>query len=204
MTIAVVDDHSLVRQGLNAVLTNRGAYKVSDFATATDLLKSLHAGNGFDLFVIDLELPDIDGFELICRLRSFNPEALIIVSTIHDEVWTLHKLIAHDVNAIIYKSADGDEILSAIEVIRKGNRYYCEDASRVLKMASDASIHPSPREMEVLKLIALGKTSRQIADELYISENTVEAHRKELFYKLGAINVADLIYKAIEKGYLNH
>ena len=135
-------------------------------------------------------------------IRARNPVAHIIVSTVHDEIWTLRKLLARDVNAIIYKSGDGNEIVMAINEILKGNNYYCEAVHKALKSACDNSVHPSSRELEVLYQIAQGKTSREIAAAMFVTENTIEAHRKALLSKLGAVNVADLIVKAIERGYI--
>lgn len=202
LNIAVVDDHDLIREGLNAVLAVNGIKNVEKFSTAMELVSSLDAGNTYDFYVIDLELPDLNGFVLIEMIRARNPVAHIIVSTVHDEIWTLRKLLARDVNAIIYKSGYGDEIVTAMKEILSGSNYYCEDVLKVMDAALDSSIHPSTRELEVLYQIAQGKTSREIATALFISDNTIEAHRKALFQKLGAINAVDLVVKAVEKGYL--
>ena len=202
MKIAVVDDHELIREGLNAILANHGANDVEKFSTATALINELDAGRLFDFYIIDLELPDLDGFVLIELIRARHPVAHIIVSTVHDEIWTLRKLIARDVNAIIYKSSDGNEVVTAMHEILNGNNYYCSGVHAALKAAADGSLHPTSRELEVLYQIAQGKTSREIAAAMFVSDNTVEAHRKSLFAKLGAINVADLIVKAINSGYI--
>lgn len=202
MKIAVVDDHDLIREGMNAVLTNNGANYVDKYSTSSELISSMDLGKGYDFYIIDLELPDIDGFVLIEMIRARNPQANIIVSTVHDEIWTLRRLIAKDVSAIVYKSGDGNEIIDAINEILEGNKYYCEEVQNALKIATDSSMHPSARELEVLHQIAQGKTSREIAAAMFVSDNTVEAHRKALFSKLGAVNVADLIMKAINMGYL--
>ncbi len=202
MKIAVVDDHDLIREGFNSILVNNGADDVEKYSTAMALIEQLDAGKSFDFYVIDLELPDIDGFVLIEMIRARNPVAHIIVSTVHDEIWTLRKLLARDVNAIIYKSGDGNEIVMAINEILKGNNYYCDAVHKALKSACDNSVHPSSRELEVLYQIAQGKTSREIAAAMFVTENTIEAHRKALLSKLGAVNVADLIVKAIERGYI--
>ena len=202
MKIAVVDDHDLIREGFNSILVNNGADDVEKYSTALALIEQLDAGKSFDFYVIDLELPDIDGFVLIEMIRARNPVAHIIVSTVHDEIWTLRKLLARDVNAIIYKSGDGNEIVMAINEILKGNNYYCDAVHKALKSACDNSVHPSSRELEVLYQIAQGKTSREIAAAMFVTENTIEAHRKALLSKLGAVNVADLIVKAIERGYI--
>ena len=202
MKIAVVDDHDLIREGFNSILVNNGADDVEKYSTAMALIEQLDAGKSFDFYVIDLELPDIDGFVLIEMIRARNPVAHIIVSTVHDEIWTLRKLLARDVNAIIYKSGDGNEIVMAINEILKGNNYYCDAVHKALKSACDNSVHPSSRELEALYQIAQGKTSREIAAAMFVTENTIEAHRKALLSKLGAVNVADLIVKAIERGYI--
>ena len=202
MKIAVVDDHDLIREGLNSILTNHGATHIDKFSTAMQLVSALDAGQTYDFYIIDLELPDLDGFVLIEMIRARNPVAHIIVSTVHDEIWTLRKLLARDVNAIIYKSGNGDEIFTAIEEILAGRNYYCEPVRKVMDAAGDSSIHPSSRELEVLYQMAQGKTSREIAAALFVTDNTVEAHRKALFQKLGAINAVDLIIKAVEKGYI--
>ena len=203
MKFAVVDDHALIREGITAVLMRSGATAIEQFGNATELIQRIDSGNQFDFFILDLELPDLDGFVLIEMIRARNPQAKIIVSTVHDEIWTLRKLLSRDVNAIIYKSGSGNEITNAIHSILDGNNYYCDEVKSVMNTVDDKLIHPSSRELEVLLQIAQGKTSREIAGALFVSVNTVETHRKALFNKLGAVNVADLIIKAIDKGYLN-
>ena len=202
MKIAVVDDHDLIREGLNAMLVSNGVEHIDKFSTATELVFSIDEGNQYDFYIVDLELPDIDGFVLIEMIRARNPIAHIIVSTVHDEIWTLRKLVARDVNAIIYKSGNGGEIITAILEILAGNHYYCEAAQKTLNAANDDAQHPSNRELEVLYQISLGKTTKEIAAALFVSENTVEAHRKSLFQKLNAVNVVDLVIKSVERGYL--
>lgn len=202
LKVAVVDDHDLVREGMAAILSSRKVHDVTKFSTAMALVSRLDSGAEFDFYIIDLELPDLDGLVLIEMIRARNPVAHIIVSTVHDEIWTLRKLLAREVNAIIYKSGEGNEIVTAIEEILKGNNYYCRKVHMSMKIAGDGSLHPTARELEVLYLISQGKTSREIAEAMFVTENTVEAHRKSLFAKLGAVNAADLIVKAISKGYI--
>ncbi len=145
LKIALVDDHDLVREGLNAVLVSNGASHVDKFGSGTALIESADSGKTYDFLCIEPALPDIDGFVLIEMLRARNPEAQIIVSTVHDEVWTLRKLLSRDVNAIIYKSGDGNEIVEAIFEIMDGHKYYCTEARKTLQAAEDNSIHPTSR-----------------------------------------------------------
>lgn len=202
MTIAVVDDHDLIREGINAMLSAYGGVEISRFGTATQLIEVLDAGRGYDLYIVDIELPDIDGFELIGEIRALDSAARIMVCTVHDEIWTVRKLKAYNVDAIVYKSGLGTEILNAIREIAAGRRYYSREAMQMLADVGDDSRYPSPRELEVLHHISLGRTTKEIADALFVSENTVEAHRKSLLHKLGASNAADLIAKSVRQGYL--
>lgn len=202
MRIAVVDDHDLIREGTATILLNAGVGDVEMFGNARGLVERLDDGVSFDFYIIDLELPDLDGFVLIEMIRARINKARIIVSTVHDELWTLRKLLARNVDAIIYKSATGGEIIAAIREVMNGGSYYCEAVRDALASAADSSVHPTSRELEVLCQIAGGKTTKEIAAALFVSENTIEAHRKALFSKLHAVNVADLIVKAIDKGYL--
>lgn len=202
MNIAVVDDHDLIREGLNVVLLNHGVANVDKFGMATDLVASMRAGRTYDFYVVDLELPDWDGFKLIEAIKTRHAAAHIIVSTVHDEIWTLRKLLACKVNAIIYKSGNGEDIITAMDEILDGRNYYCEAVHAILDAAGDNNLHPTARELEVLHLMAQGKTTREIAATLFVSDNTIEAHRRALFQKLGAINAVDLVVKAVEKGYI--
>lgn len=116
MRIAVVDDHALVREGLNMVLLNNGFALVDQYSEAAGLVSKLDTGQSYDIYIIDLELTDLDGFVLMEMIRARDSAARIIVSTVHDEIWTLRKLLARDVNAIIYKS--GGEMKSSLQSMR--------------------------------------------------------------------------------------
>lgn len=201
LRIAIVDDHNLVLEGFRSLLSRNGLTGVELFRSAaalTDVLRSRQ----YDIYIVDVELPDMDGFLLIDAIRKVWPEARIIVSTIHDELWTVRKLVARNVNAIVYKSLDMSLVMAAIHAVLTGEIYYCGEVDAALRMMESGVTHPSQREMEVLQTIADGLTSKEIAEKLFISENTVEAHRKSLFTKLEARNLADLVMKAIKRGYI--
>lgn len=202
ISVAIVDDHDLIREGFSSILTKGGFVKIDQYKDATDFIEHLDGGRSYDIYIIDLELPDIDGFVLIEMIRARHSGAHIIVSTVHDEIWTLRKILARDVNAVIYKSDDGNEIITAIKEILDGRNYYCKGVLSAMEQAKNPTMHPTARELEVLHQLSLGKTSKEIAAAMFVTDNTVESHRKALFSKLGAVNVADLIVKAIDKGYL--
>lgn len=202
LNIAIVDDHDLIREGMHAMLTTQGLKHIDLFSRALELIAVIGKKERYDFYIIDLELSDMDGFALIGAIRAVDPTAAIIVSTAHNEIWTLRKLVALNVNAIIYKTETSTEIVAAISLILQGEHYYCEESLKIMENIRDKSQMPTERELEVLQLISQGKTTKEIAAILYVSENTIEAHRKSLFQKLNVSNVAMLIVKAIEKGIL--
>lgn len=202
LRIAVADDHQLVLEGFGSLLARNGMQRVELFRCAADLLESQRR-QAYDLYIVDLELPDMDGFDLILSIRRIQPDATIVVNTIHDELWTIRRLVANGVNGILFKSLDSLHIIEAIRAVVAGRRYYCLEVMEAIQMMEDCGMeHPSQREMEVLRAIADGKTSKEIAEKLFISLNTVEAHRKSLFTKMRVRNTADLLMKAIRRGYL--
>lgn len=202
LSVCITDDHGLILEGFRSVLTNNGISNVDIYSNAGDLL-NVFSQKHYDIYIIDVEMPGMDGISLTDTIRKTYPDAKIIVSTIHDELWTLRKLAERNVDAIVYKSPDSSQMMTAIQSLLNGQQYYCAEAEAALKLMSKDIEHPSQREMEVLQAIGNGLTSKEIADKLFISENTVEAHRKSLFTKLEARNIAELIVTAVRRGYIN-
>jgi len=218
MTILLIDDHDLVLKGLHTVLGH--AFPDACFLTARNGREAIEAAHGthVDLAVLDLELPDIPGFRLIELLRGEAPGIRIVVNTVHEEIWTLRQLEQSGVDGTVFKSVDSSELIQTV-------RRVLEAPAACLTQKSPAPFpaqrHPgqlqpsqtasgsktgtgcsplSPKELEVLQLVADGKDSREIASILYITENTVESHRNHIMRKLGATNAADMVMKAITLG----
>lgn len=202
MSVAVVDDHALILEGFKSLMQGCGVKHVETFICATDLAEAL-AHRDFDVYVIDIGMPDMDGFALIDLIRSAYPDARIIVNTIHEEIWLLRRLLDKGVNAIMFKSTDFTQMVDAMTTVMGGGQYFCSGLKKKIFGSKAHVDYPSEREIDILKALAGGYTSKEIASMLFISENTVETHRKRLFVKLGARNMADLIVKAIACGYIN-
>ena len=163
----------------------------------------------FDLYILDVELPDASGFELIDRIREKHPEARIIINTMHDEMWNISRLLQMKVSSVILKSSNIQEVKQAILTVLSGKQYFCdhfESLCRKLKN-TDTGIFPNDvlttREMDVLQAIADGLNTNEIAELLHLSDNTIESHRKRLMLKLNARNAVDLVMKAISKGIIS-
>ncbi|HIZ92086.1 MAG TPA: response regulator transcription factor [Candidatus Bacteroides merdavium] len=203
--ILLVDDHDLVLQGLKRIV-ECSLPEIKNVCTASSGYEVglLAASQHFDLFVLDMELPDVSGLELISTLRNLDPQACILVNTMHEEIWYIKNLLQCGVNGILFKSTDSGKITEAIRRVLAGETYYCPYAEHVRtqmkrleeKRPEDLTL----RELDVLKRISEGKNTQEIARELCVSTNTVDTHRRHLMEKMGARNVADLIMTAISKG----
>jgi len=202
LSVAVVDDHEVVTEGLRAFLLQSGIRCVETFTRGVDLLKWLPLSR-FDIFIVDVELRDMEAEQLIDRIRECQPDARIIINTMHEEIWVVNKMTEKNVDGVIYKSVHLDQLLEAIITVHEGRQYFCP---KFKKSQSEIRLKKnilSDREMEVLQLLARGNSTKEIARLLFISENTVENHRKNLFKKLQAKNVATLLISAITAGFLN-
>ena len=117
-------------------------------------------------------------------------------------MWVVNKMTEKCVDGVLYKTAHLEQLLEAIKTVTEGRQYYCQKFKRSQKILSLQNAIPSNRELEVLEEIAKGYSTKEIASRLFISENTVENHRKNLFKKLHAHNMAELIVKSIGAGYI--
>lgn len=201
LSVAIVDDHALVLEGFKSLLNKHGVNDVVTFSKAAELMDILPA-HGFDVYIVDIGMPDVNGFVLIDAIRERYADARIIVNTIHEEIWLIRRMLDRDVNAILYKTTDFSRVIEAIVTVLNGERYFCPEYRKTLKRLDIGNDIPSLREIEVLRDIARGYTSKEIASHLFVSENTVESHRKSLFSKLKARNIADLVMKAVAMGYI--
>lgn len=203
--ILLVDDHDLVLQGLKRIV-ECSLREIKNVCTASSGQEALLliASQRFNLFVLDMELPDISGMDIIVRIREKDPQARIIVNTMHEEIWFIKNLIQCSVDGILFKSIDSTKIAEAIRRVLDGETYYCPYAEHVraqMKRSDEGRREElTLRELDVLKRISEGKNTQEIAQELCVSTNTVDTHRRHLMDKLDARNVADLIMTAISKG----
>lgn len=203
--ILLVDDHDLVLQGLKRIVES-SLPEIKTVCTASSGQEALLliASQRFNLFLLDMELPDMSGMDIISHIREKDPNARIIVNTVHEEIWFIKNLILGNVDGILFKSIDSNKIVEAVRRVLGGEKYYCPYAEHVrvqMKRSEEGRKDElTLRELDVLKRISEGKNTQEIASELCVSPNTVDTHRRHLMEKLGARNVADLIMTAISKG----
>lgn len=202
LSIAIVDDHEVVLEGFKSYMLKNGTECVETFADGHSLLNRINAKT-FDVYVVDVELPDMDVTTLIDDIRKLHPQAKIIINTIHEEMWVVRKMTEKQVDGVLYKSGQLEQLLQAVITVVEGRQYFCRQYKQKNERLTLQNETLSPRELDVIQEIAMGHSTKDIARNLYISENTVESHRQKLFFKLKAHNMAELIVKAISCGYLD-
>lgn len=205
----VVCGHNLVVEGLRKVI-KRMDDRISFTAvfTGEEAYRMMERRN-FDFYMLDIFIPDTDTFKLIADIREEQDDAPIIVYTLMNEASVISRLAELEVNAIISQACESREVEQAVRHVLK-NQAYCsapfDFVRRKLRNGNNIHMHkddyPTKRELMVLKKIAEGDTTLQIAQHLGISENTVETFRKRLIQKFEARNAIDLVMKAINKGWI--
>lgn len=209
-TILLVNDNELVLNGLIRVLeTSFDFEQITGFSNAKQACYEIKKQK-YDLFIIDLQLKEMSGFDLINTIRKFDSDALIIVSTMHEEVWNINRLMEMDVDGIVLKSSAAEHIVQAVNTVLSGNRYLCPRFSRIQNRyiskhmsGKKKQITLTPQEKLILQHIVNGDTTHRMAEKLFLSENTIETHRKNLFMKLDVHNVAQLVSVALRAGLVN-
>ena len=200
-TLLIIEDNEIVALGLKTLIGSNPALSTVDCATNARQAIQLTVNHPYNLYIIDVELPDMTGIELVRSLKTLSPDSAFIFHTIHDELWTLRQMINSGANAIVMKSDDTSELLAAIGQVLEGNNYF----SAHFRQACEEMEHYqtlSDREIEILRLIAEGLPSKDIAERLFVSQNTIEFHRKRIMRKLGVTNMAQLVKEGFAKGYI--
>ena len=203
--IAVTDDHELIRSGIAMLLRNSSEFEVVlENGSGEELLEAL-AHTEVDVALVDVTMGGINGLETIALCKEKFPHVKCIVLTIHDEGQYVLKAIRSGAYGYLLKDCDEKELKEAIIKVYQGKKHFNQNVSDL--MIESVTLHSdiqklSGREQEVLELVAAGKTTKQIADLLFVSSRTVETHRRNILKKLEVQNTAELIRKATSLGLL--
>jgi DNA-binding NarL/FixJ family response regulator len=206
--VLVVDDHPIVRQGLVAVLSDEDDLEVVGEAGSGREAIALASRLRPDVVLLDLEMAEIDGIEAIPSLLSASASLAVLVFTAYDTDERVLGAIHAGARGYLLKGASADEIARGIRTVASGGSYLePRVASKVLAEVSSGGLHRSgtslsAREREVLRLVADGLPTKQIATALSISERTVKFHVSSIFHKLGAENRAQAVALAAQRGLL--
>ncbi len=197
--ILLVDDHPLVRDGLRARLESIPHFSiVAEAANADEALRHA-ASQKIDLVLMDINLTGMNGIDLTVRFHALHPSIAVLMLSMHDKAEYVMQAIQAGARGYVLKDAPALDIIRAIETVMDGGIYYSAGLIRQLARPLSQSQQLTPREREVLKRIATGKSNKHIAGELDLSVRTVETHRLNIKRKLGIEGQADLIRFALEQ-----
>ena len=210
MKIAIADDHPLVINGLRHILANCTDIEITGtYSNGQDLLIGLHA-NLPQILLLDIHMPVLGGEEVADKVAINFPAIKIIVLTNESNVYYIKNMLRKGVQGYLLKTTREDILIDAIRCVYAGGQYIdplmkekvLQDTLQAKKQVS-ANLVLSRNEREVLSLIASDLTSQEIADKLFMSKRTVDAHRLNLLMKLGVKNVAALVKRGIQLGLID-
>jgi two-component system response regulator NreC len=207
--LLLVDDHQVVRAGLRMLFTAEDDMEiVGEAGSAEEALQAVRDLKP-DVVLMDVAMPGTSGIEATRRIKEADPDAIILALTMHEDEQYFFEMLNAGASGYVPKRAAPDDLVSAIRVVSEGNVFLYPSLAKMLvedflqrsepdaKKKADAL---TPREREVLTLIAEGYTNRQIAEALVISPKTVDRHRENIMRKLNLHNRVELVKYAIEKG----
>ncbi len=206
--ILVADDHPIVREGLAAILSTQPDFSVVGEAATGDeavrLVEVLHP----DVILLDLEMPEMDGVEALRQIRLAHPETQAIVFTAFDTDERILAAVRAGAQGYLLKGAPREDIFKAVRVASQGGSLLQPVvASRLLQHVAHSAESPpalTPRELEVLRWLAQGKTNKEIAAALNITQRTVKFHVSSILRKLGAGNRTEVLASAAKLGLIEY
>jgi two-component system, NarL family, invasion response regulator UvrY len=205
--ILIVDDHPIVRGGLRRLLAAEPQVEIREAADGKDALIAFREQRP-NLVILDLNLPGIGGIDVITRLKIADPGARVLVLSMHDDLIHVTRALRAGATGYVSKHAPPDEILTAVRRVTAGQTYVEHDIAEQLVFAKIRTpSHPledlSSRDLEILRLLAEGRSLPQIADVVGISYKTAANSSSQIKAKLGVTSTADLIRVAIRSGLLD-
>lgn len=194
--VCLVDDHAILLDGVKSLLDATDEYEVVAAASnAEDAILYLQ-NNQVDILISDYSLPGMDGLGLVRVMQKIKPEVKIIIMSMHDEAHLVKEILKEGIKGYLLKKDSQKELTAALEQVRAGKTYLSNEISNLLIVNlqnPDEGKLLTEREREILKLIATEYTNRDIAEALFISERTVETHRKNIFRKTKTGSLVGLI-----------
>ncbi len=211
--ILLADDNAILRSGLRFMLSSQeDMERVGEASTGTETLKQSETLQP-DLILLDLSMPSLGGLEVLPILRRLTPASKILVLTMHDDKHYMNQALQNGASGYVLKKAADSELITAIRAVLSGELYVHHSMMRFLLedvMTGKDAAHPvdlwdslSEREQEVLRQVALGFTSAEIAEKLNLSAKTVDTYRSRGMEKMGLRNRAALVRYALSRGLIS-
>ena len=200
--IFIVDDHQLVIEGLCSLLINEPEFEIVGTTHQSSETMNLIEKKNIDIILTDVQMPDLSGVELSRLIRKKHPHIYILALSMHGEIDVIRQMLDSGISGYILKNTGKIELMEALRTVARGNNYFSPEMTRELmkavKAGSEHISHLTDREIEIVRLIARDLGNKQIAEQLFISERTVETHRKNILRKTNTQTAVGLIKFATE------
>jgi len=205
MKILLVDDHKIIRKVLADFLREEIEATVTECNNGIEGLNTFKTDAPFDIIIADINMPRMDGIEMVKEIREIDKEVKVIALSMMDDSVSIKKMLKAGATGYVLKEGDSNELIKAIENVITGGKYYSPAVTESImssladgrKAYKEASL--TNRELEILELIFKEKSNQEIADELFISLRTVETHKHNIMEKTGSKNIAGLVKFAIRE-----
>jgi DNA-binding NarL/FixJ family response regulator len=202
--IALADDHKLFAKGIEGMLSEEEDFDVLDVFTNGQELLAFISKKHVDVVITDMNMPVVDGEGVIKAIKKGKKDTKVIVLSMYDEESIFKKCQQLGADAYVLKDADPDELIYTIREVHEG--VHVMSFQKAIQQSNDDYAHDgfkdryklSKRELQILTMIKNGKINREIAEELHLSQLTVESHRKKIHSKLGVSSAIELVKRAIE------
>lgn len=208
LRILIADDHGLVRRGAREVLHSRRGWRVvGEAANGREAVRKAKELKP-DVAVVDIGMPELDGVEVARQIRETVPETKVLVLSMHESDQMVRRALDAGARGYLLKSDLTESLVKAVKAVSEGKRFLTPKVSEIVvegflktkgqhQRGERAGARTTPREIEIIRLLAEGKSNKEIAAELGIAVRTVETHRAKVMLKLGLHSLAELIHYAI-------
>lgn len=206
INILIADDQQIIVEGLKGLLLREKDINIVGHAkNGLDLLEKLKVEE-VDLILLDINMPEMDGIEAAQKIKEQHPNLKILVLSMYNKPEFIRSIIEAGAHGYVLKNAPREELVAAIQAVYSGSEHYSPEVKDTIMQNLKTKGHVGPaylteRERAVIRLLADGLTTTEIAEKLYISSHTVDTHRKNLMNKLNQKNIASLVKYAVENGY---
>lgn len=203
--LLIADDHPIVLEGLRKSLVQEPAWKIVGEATDGKQVLRLLEEEPVDLILLDVTMPNMNGIEACQQIKKDYPHVKVIAFTLHQEKSFISRMLAAGVDGYLLKTTPHAQLMAAVRDVLNGKSAYSPEVTQVVmesfhKGQSSAVPEVTPREKEVLRLLANECTTDEIAEQLSLSRHTIESHRKNMLGKFGVKNSVGLVRYALENG----
>ncbi|WP_419868406.1 response regulator [Chryseobacterium sp. CT-SW4] len=199
--ILIVDDHPIVIEGLKMMMKEHPLFHIIKSCTAGSEVQHFIKSNKADIILLDISLPDISGIELCRQIKAISPATTVIMFSNRSERSVIMQCIENGASGYLLKNISIEELTDCIKGAISGNIVFCNETREIISKPSENKWtipRLTKREKQILQLVSAGKTSINIAEELFLSPLTVDTHRKNLLQKFKAKNSTELISLALQ------